>query len=173
MKLRLASTWALTLALCAVPSTQAQTNKPASDSVPATQCSVPSDDRAIRGIPELWKAAYNAGHASKVSALYSDDAYYLTQHFVTGIIHDRADIQAYVQRGIDAKYRIDAIEVLATQCSGNFAYAITRYRSTNAGRPDIGLNLVVLRKIKDQWLIVGYEAAAPDPATAVRRLRDP
>lgn len=172
MKLRLASTWALTLALCVVPSTQAQTSEPASDSVPATRCSVPSDDRAIRDIPERWKAAYNAGQASQVSALYSDDAYYLTQHFVTGIIHGRADIQAYVQRGIDAKYRIDAIEVLATQCSGNFAYAITRYRSTNASRNDIGLNLVVLRKINNQWLIVAHEAAVPDPATAVQHLRD-
>jgi hypothetical protein len=52
-------------------------------------------------------------------------------------------------------------------------YAITRYRSTNAGRNDIGLNLVVLRKIKDQWLIVAHEAAVPDPATAVQRLREP
>ena len=126
MTLRLASNWALTLALFVLPSTQAQTNKTASDSPPATQCSVPSDDRAIRDIPERWKAAYNAGQASQVSALYSDDVYYLTQHFVTGIIHGRSDIQAYVQRGIDAKYRIHAIEVLATQCSGNFAYAITR-----------------------------------------------
>lgn len=168
----LASTLVLSLALNA-PIVQAQTNKPASDSVPATRCAVPSDDRAIREIPERWKAAYNAGQASQVSALYSDDAYYLTQHFVTGIIHSRSDIQAYVQRGIDAKYRIDAIEVLATQCSGDFAYAITRYRSTNTGRNDIGLNPVVLRKIHDQWLIVAHEAAVPDPGTAVQHLRDP
>jgi uncharacterized protein (TIGR02246 family) len=172
MKTLLASSVVLSLVLY-VPIVQAQTSKPGSGSFPATQCSVPSDDRAIRDIPERWKAAYNAGQASQVSALYSDDAYYLTQHFVTGIIHGRSEIQAYVQRGIDAKYRIDAIEVLATQCSGDFAYAITRYRSTNAGINDIGVNLVVLRKKKNQWLIVAHEAAVPDPATAVQGLREP
>jgi len=77
---------------------QAQTSQLRSDSVPAARCSVPADDRAIRAIPGRWKAAGNAGQASEVSALYSDDAYYLTQHFVTGIIHGRVDIQAYVQR---------------------------------------------------------------------------
>lgn len=172
MKPRLASALVLSLALY-VPITQAQTNKPASDSLPATRCSTPSDDQAIRDIPERWKAAYNAGQASQVSSLYSDDAYYLTQHFVSGIIHGRADIQAYVQRGIDAKYRIDAIDVLATECSGDFAYAITRYHSINTGRNDIGVNLVILRKKKHQWLIVAHESAVPDPATAVQHLRDP
>lgn len=113
MKPRLASTLVLSLALY-IPIAQGQTSQPASDSIRATHCSVPSDDRAIRDISERWKAAYNNGQASQVSALYSDDAYYLTQHFVSGIIHDRFDIQAYVQRGIDAKYRIAAIEVLAT-----------------------------------------------------------
>jgi len=172
MKTLLASTSVLSLALY-VPIVRAQTSGPSSASLHATQCSVPSDDRAIRDIPERWKAAYNAGHASDVSSLYSDDAYYLTQHFVTGIIHGRSDIQAYVQRGIDANYRIDVIEVLATHCSGDFAYAITRYRSTNEGRNDIGVTLVVLRKKKNQWLIVAHEAAVPDPATAVQRLREP
>jgi hypothetical protein len=29
------------------------------------------------------------------------------------------------------------------------------------------VNLVVLRKIADHWLIVAHEAAVPDPATAI------
>ena len=116
----------------------------------ATSCSVSADDRTLRDIPERWRVAYNAGDADRVAALYSEDAYYLTQHFVSGILHGRADIQAYVQRGVDAKYHIDSIEVLTTQCSGDIAYVITRYRSTNAGRNDIGVNLVILRKSKDQ-----------------------
>ena len=152
---------------------QAQPSQLRSFSVPAARCSVPTDDGAIRDLPERWKAAYNTGQASEVSALCSNDAYYLTQHFVTGIIQGRADIQAYVQRGINAKYWIDSIEVLAIQCSGDFAHAITRYRSTNAGRIDLGVNLVLLRKIKDHWLIVAHEAAVPDPATAVQHLQDP
>ena len=174
MKRQLTSIAALILAFCLISSAQAQT-KPASNPfpAPATQCSVLTDDRAIRAIQKCWKSAYNAGQASQVSDLYSDDAFYLTQHFVTGVIHGRSDIQAYVQRGIDAKYRIDSIDILATQCSGDFAYAITRYRSINAGRNDIGLNLVVLRRQNGRWLIVAHEAAVPDPATAVKSLRQP
>lgn len=173
VKLRLITIWVLPLAFCVGSFAQVQRTVPASDSLPGARCSIPADDRAIRDVPERWKAAYNAGRASDVSALYSDNAYYLTQHFVSGIIHGRADIQAYVQRGIDAKYRIDAIEVLATECSGDFAYAITRYYSTNAGRNDIGVNLVIMRKEKGQWRIVAHEAAVPDPTTAVQHLRDP
>jgi uncharacterized protein (TIGR02246 family) len=173
MKTRVISTWALSLALTVVPFAQSQTGELVSSSLPATRCSVTSDDLAIREIPERWKSAYNAGQAAEVAALYAVDAYYLTQHFVTGIIHGRADIQAYVQRGIDARYRIDSIEVLGTQCSGDFAYAITCYKSTNAGRNDVGVNLVILRKAGDRWMIVAHEAAVPDPATAVQRLREP
>jgi len=78
-----------------------------------------------------------------------------------------------VQQGIDAGYRIDSIELLGTQCSGDFGYAITRYKSTNAGRNDVGVNLVILRKAGDRWMIVAHEAAVPDLATAVLRLREP
>jgi hypothetical protein len=61
----------------------------------------------------------------------------------------------------------------ATSCSVSAdAYVITGYRSTNAGRNDIGVNLVILRKSKDQWMIVAHAAAVPDPATAVQSLRD-
>ena len=128
---------------------------------------------AIRDIPERWKAAYNAGQASRVSALYAEDAYYLTQHFISGVIHGRADIQAYVQRGVDARYHVDSIEVLVARCSGDLAYVITRYQSTNAGRNDMGVNLVILQKTKGHWMIVAHEAAVPDPATAIQHLRDP
>lgn len=162
---------ALSLVLWAVPLAHGQDRGPSPP--PAPRCAIPSDDHAIRDVPERWKAAYNSGQGSQVAALYSEDAYYLTQHFVSGIIHGRADIQAYVQRGVDAKYHIDAIDVLATQCSGDFAYAITRYQSTNAGRNDIGVNLVILQKKNGQWMIVAHEAAVPDPATAIQRLRDP
>jgi ketosteroid isomerase-like protein len=54
----------------------------------------------MRDILERWKDAYKASQAAQVSALYTEDAYYLTQHFASGIIHGRADIQAYVQRGV-------------------------------------------------------------------------
>jgi hypothetical protein len=62
---------------------------------------------------EQWREGYNSGNASKVAALYKEDAYYLTQHFITGIIKRRAAIQAYVQIGVDSKYHIDSTHALS------------------------------------------------------------
>lgn len=150
--------------------------QPASTSAVAPsqeRCSVPADDEALRQISRDWKEGYNSGNASKVASLYADDAYYLTQHFATGILHGRAAMQAYVQRGVDAHYQIDKIDVVMTECHGDFAYTVTRYESTNASQKAFGVNLVVLRKIAGKWLIVAHESAVPDPATAIQRLDIP
>ena len=137
------------------------------------QCAVTGDDRAIRRAAEKWKSGYNSGDAAGVAALYAEDAYYLTQHFVTGILHGRDAIKAYVQRGIDAKYRVDSIEIIAADCSGDLAYTVGRYESTNAGQKASGVNVVVLKRTDGKWLIVAHEAAVPDPGTAIRRLDQP
>ena len=102
--------------------------------------------------------------------MYTDDAYYLTQHFVTGIEHPRDQIRAYLERGVDARYRVNSIEVLATDCSGDLGYAVARYKSTNGTEKAMGVNLVVLRKISDKWAIVAHESAVPDPASAIQHL---
>ena len=136
-------------------------------------CENSAIDSAIRQNAEVWKNGYNDGEAAKVAALYTEDATYLTQHFVTGIVQGRPKIQAYVQRGVDAKYHIDSIEVLSTGCSGKIAYAITRYESTNAGQKAFGVNILVLKKTGKKWLIVAHESAVPDPATAIQSLESP
>lgn len=133
-------------------------------------CADASDATAIRQIAEQWKNAYNSGDAAGVASLYAENADYLTQHFITGIIHGRAAIHAYVQRGVDAHYHIDSIRIISMGCSGDIAYTVGRYESTNAGQKAMGVNLVVVRKINGRWLIVAHEAAVPDPATAVRQL---
>ena len=58
-----------------------------------------ADSSALNQIVERWKTGYNEGDSARVAALYAENAYYLTQHFVTGIVHGRAAIQAYVQKG--------------------------------------------------------------------------
>jgi uncharacterized protein (TIGR02246 family) len=150
-----------------------------SGSVPAQQPAAPpeprtcTDQAALDQIAAQWKSAYNRGDSAQVAALYTDDAYYLTQHFVTGIVHGRPAIQAYVQNGVDAHYRVDSIRVIAMECFGDFAYTITRYESTNGGVKATGVNLVVLRRLAGAWKIVAHEAAVPDPASAIQRLNAP
>jgi ketosteroid isomerase-like protein len=116
------------------------------------------------------KPGKNRRDAAQVASLYSEDAYYLTQHFVSGVVYPRDQIQAYVQRGVDVHYRVDSIDVLHSYCAGDFAYTITRYHSTNGEQKAMGVNLVVLRKIAGKWVIVAHESAVPDPATSIQSL---
>lgn len=136
-------------------------------------CTDTAATRAAQQIVDTWKEGYNSGDAARVAALYTEDAYYLTQHFARGIVHGRARIQAYVQRGVDAHYHIDDITILHIGCSGDFMYVITRYESTNAGQKAFGVNLVLTRKTPRGWRILAHEAAVPDPATAVKELDVP
>jgi ketosteroid isomerase-like protein len=129
-----------------------------------------TDESDIRHIAELWKEGYNSGNAEQVASLYDENAFYLTQHYVKGIMQGRASIRAYVQRGVDAGFKIDSIDVVASECSGNLAYTVGSYHSTNAGQKAFGVNLVVLKKTENTWRIVAHESAVPDPATAIQGL---
>ena len=157
------------LVLCAflVSSAFAQLQGAASSPV---QGNCKNIDKVARQIAADWKEGYNGGNPNKVAALYSEDAYYLTQHFVTGIVHGRANIRAYVQSGVNAKYHIDSIQILSTDCAGNMAYSIDRYESTNGDQKAFGVNIVVIKKFGNEWLIVAHESAVPDPATAIQKL---
>jgi len=130
-----------------------------------------ADSLAVNTIIQQWRDNYNNGHAEKVAALYTEDATYLTQHFITGVVHGRRAIQAYVRLGVDAKYHIDSIRMKEFHVDRDFSYAITRYDALNNGVKTFGVNLVVLRKIHGRWMIVAHEAAVPDPGQAVRDLK--
>ena len=161
------------LGSCPVAHPQGKPATTAAALVSDKHCTSAADEAALRQIAERWKDGYNNGQAAEVASLYAPDATYLTQHFVTGIVQGRAAIQAYVQRGVDAGYRVDSIQVLSTECSGDFAYTIGRYESTNGGQKAFGVNVVVLKKIGSQWLIVAHESAVPNPTTAIQRLDIP
>lgn len=133
-------------------------------------CAIATVNQAIHDIVENWKNGYNSGDPEKVASLYGPDATYLTQHFVTGVVHGRPAIKSYVKKGTDAHYRIESLRLLTSGCSGDFAYAITRYESTNADQKAFGVNLVVLQKMDGRWLIVAHESAVPDAATAIQSL---
>ncbi len=137
------------------------------------KCADQAAINAAKQIVDAWKSGYNGGNAAGVAALYSEDAFYLTQHFASGIVHGRAGIQAYVQRGVDAGYRIDSLQIVSVGCSGDLMYTVARYEANNAGEKVFGVNLVVVRRSGSDWRIVAHEAAVPDPGTAIQRLDIP
>lgn len=157
--------WLAVVAVCTLA-----LNVALAQELPTSRCADATTDEALRAIAAEMKAAYNAAEPDRIAALYAPDATYLTQHFVSGIVHGRPAIRAYFKNGTDAKYKIETLDILATQCSGEFAYAITRYESNNAGVKAMGVNLVVARKVDGKWLIVAHESAVPDAANAIQKL---
>ena len=128
-----------------------------------------ADRAATEQIMETWKRSYNDGISQGIAALYAPDAVYMTQHFVEGLLQGREQIRAYFQLGIDARYQVESIKPLRTTCSGDMAWAVTRYDSTNAGVKAFGFNLVVLRKSANgRWWIVAHESAVPEPGGVTR-----
>lgn len=135
------------------------------------RCADAAVEKAVRQMAEDWKVGYNSGDSARIAGLYVEDAYYLSQHIAGGWIRGREQIREYFEGGIRAKFRIDAIKVLSVGCSGGFAYSVSTYESTNAGRKDLGVNLVVLRLVQGKWLIAAHESAVPDANGVVVRPR--
>jgi len=118
-----------------------------------------SDEAAIRQIPEDWIRFYNAGDAARVAALYTEDGYYLSAHILA---HGRPAIQAYWERGIKAGGHIDFIKPLTIYFTSDLAYCAGTYQATNAAVTVDGRILIVLKKVKGQWLIAAHETVVRD-----------
>ena len=126
---------------------------------PGAEAAVASLEVELRSLAEAWRSSYNAKDAAAVASRYSTDGYYISSHVIA---RGRAEIQAYFQRGIDAGGHIDSIELLASARSGDLAYWVGTYEATNAGQKVKGRNVVVVRKVGNEWLIVAHESAVAD-----------
>jgi uncharacterized protein (TIGR02246 family) len=118
-----------------------------------------ADEAAIRQVSDDWIRFYNAGNAAKVSALYTEDGYYLSAHILA---HGRQAIQAYWERGIKAGGHLDYIKPLTIYFTGDLAYCAGTYQATNAGVTVDGRILIVLRKVNGQWLMAAHETVVRD-----------
>ena len=145
------------LLAAAPPAASLQTT--AHDGCDANRHASPADDVSLRAVASAWKDAYNAGHAERVSSLYTNDGQYLSAH-----VHARGReaIRAYFQRGIDAGGHIEGIRVLDTKSNGNLAYAVGTYDANNAGQRVDGRLLLVLENCDGGWRIAAHEVVVRD-----------
>lgn len=121
-----------------------------------------ADEQQIRRIAEEWKDTYNRNDAAAGAALYTEDAYYVSQHLKMGIIQGRDEIRANIQRGIDSGGHVDSIDVLHLEINGNLAYSVGTYHATNAGQSVTGRNILVFKKIGGKWLIAAHTSVVPE-----------
>ena len=105
---------------------------------------------------EKWKEAYNSGDAQNLVALYAEDATYSSSH-VSGLeAVGRDKLIANFQKGMKMGGHIDKIEIITANISGKMASLYCFYQATNSGVTVSGRNLLVLRKVKGEWLIFSH-----------------
>jgi ketosteroid isomerase-like protein len=102
---------------------------------------------------EKWKQAYNSLNAQNLINLYSEDAQYISSHVAGLVENGRNDLITNFQNGMNMGGKIDSVEILRMDVSGNLATLLCKYQATNAGVTVIGRNLLILKKIKGKWLI--------------------
>jgi len=105
---------------------------------------------------EKWKDAYNSGDAQNLVALYAEDATYSSSHVPGLEAIGRDKLIANFQIGISMGGHIDKVEILTANVSGEMASLYCLYQATNSGVTVTGRNLLVLRKVKGEWLIFSH-----------------
>ena len=129
---------------------------------PSTRKAVKSEDfaTAVQRIRETWVQEFNAGHADKVAALYSDEAVLMRR---SGSLHNRDSIQADLQRSITAaQARNYIVQSLHSESSGDLGYDTGIYNEDVRSHVAEGNYLIVLKRIHGEWKIVAH-AAVPNP----------
>lgn len=100
-----------------------------------------------------WKEDCNSGDAQNLVPLYTEDAIY-TSSLVDGMVVIGCEkIIANFQNGITGGGHIDKIEILKMEVSSGMAYLFCKYHATNSGVTVSGRNLLVLKKVTNQWPI--------------------
>lgn len=105
---------------------------------------------------EKWKEAYNSKDGQNLLPLYAEDAVYSSSHVAGLEAIGRDRVIANFQVGMSGGGHIDKIEILSANIYGELASLYCLYQATNSGVTVTGRNLLVLRKVKNQWMIINH-----------------
>lgn len=101
-----------------------------------------------------WKEAYNSKDSKNLIPLYSPDAQYISSH-VSGLVAEgRSKLIDNFQNGMNMGGFIDHLEIIRMEISCNLATLLCKYQATNSGVTVTGRNLLILKKINNDWLIM-------------------
>jgi ketosteroid isomerase-like protein len=103
---------------------------------------------------EQWKDAYNSKDASNLIPLYTPDAQYISSHVYGLVANGREKLIANFQNGMNMGGHIDLVEIIRMDVSCGLATLLCKYQATNSGVTVAGRNLLILRKVGSDWLIV-------------------
>jgi ketosteroid isomerase-like protein len=114
---------------------------------------------AIEKLRNTWVQEFNAGHADKVAALYSQDAVMMRWD---GSMHGRDSILALLQKSIGTGAHDYTVNSLHSERSGDLGYDSGAYNVTLRDRVVEGNYLIVVKNVGGKWWIVAH-AAVPNP----------
>lgn len=102
---------------------------------------------------EKWRQAYNSKDAQNLVPLYAVDADYISSHVAGLEAIGREKLILNFQNGMNMGGHIDSVEILKMTVSCDLATLLCKYTATNNGVTVVGRNLIVMKKVKDEWLI--------------------
>lgn len=102
---------------------------------------------------EKWRQAYNSKDAQNLVPLYAVDADYISSHVAGLEAIGREKLILNFQNGMNMGGHIDSVEILKMTISCDLATLLCKYTATNNGVTVVGRNLIVMKKVKDEWLI--------------------
>lgn len=115
-----------------------------------------SDEVLLRRLAQEWRDIYNGTDAGRFEPLYAADAEYISGHVEGLVARGRERVIANFQRGMNLGGHLDSVEVLSVNISCDLATLVCRYQATNSGQTVTGRNLLVVKRINGQWLIVTH-----------------
>jgi uncharacterized protein (TIGR02246 family) len=110
-------------------------------------------DAALKALREEYASAFNAGDATRVLALYAEDATLVSDG---GTFEGRAAIAKWLQAGLAEGSRLEPITVVAGERSGTLAYETGRTRRHVGAEVHLGQYLIVMQRFGDDWRIVRH-----------------
>lgn len=127
----------------------------------------PSDSAQVclaefRALAEQWRQVYNGKEAARFTPMYTADAEYISAHVAGYSARGREAVLANFQNGMDSGGYLDAIEILSIASSCDLATVVCRYIGMSGGQKVDGRNLLVLKKINDNWLIATHMTVVKD-----------
>lgn len=110
--------------------------------------------REFQARTDRWRDAYNSGNAQNLLPLYDLNADYVSGHVAGLEALGREKLIANFQNGMNMGGHIDEVKILKMEISCDLATLYCKYTATNSGVTVQGRNLLILRKVNNDWLIV-------------------
>lgn len=111
-------------------------------------------DKAIRDGSQKWAAAWNAGDAAALAALYADDAVVMAPGEEPA--EGRAAIEAHYRSGLEAAPGTEnIIKTLEVMAAGDWAVEVGSFvaNAADGSHLDHGRYVAVWKKVEGKWML--------------------